>query len=260
MLLGFALVLSAIVFFLSFKKKVNTISKRVDATNVFSNTDIGKQLTAYLVEMYKEDADGKTAKLDELKKNPEPVVEEISRAYESAPITDYSLRWAIVNLAIMLEDTSALLFFDKVISDEIPTEASKDRHRFSTVQKELVIRIRAIEGVRVLAASGDESARKHLLDYVKSPHFSIRKSSVMGILSLNDSAEYKERIAKLIPSNEHFIFDIKEAKVEEACIITHPAVTIRSPATKNLSSAPDIARKDDSPKARKRERKGPPTL
>ena len=259
-LLGFFLVLGAIVLFLRSKKKVNTVSKRDDATGIFSNTEIGNQLTAYLVEMHKEEAGGKTENLNELKKNPEPVIEEINRAYESAPIKAYHLRWAVVNLATMLENNSALSFFDRVIRADIPKEASKDLHRYSTVQKELMIRIRAVEGVKTLASSGDEDARKHLLDYVESTHFSIRKSAALSLLSLSNGAGYKERIARLIPSNENFIFDIKETKVEEAGIIKHPVAAVRSSAEKDHSSAPDISREVDSTKERRRERKGPPTL
>ncbi len=137
--------------------------------NVFPNTPIGIQLSNHMMILAlpaetMEEADAKyNASLSELKKNPVEVVVLLNKAYKKTEVKHYFNRWAIVKTLGDLESIQTIKPLSDIIFSEIPPETSMDLHHFSTQEEEVIIRIRAIEGLGMLSKRGDSTATRILL-------------------------------------------------------------------------------------------------
>ncbi len=257
--LGILAVLGAIGFALSLLKKADSVSPRSAGEKVFGDDVVGRQVRAVVVAMWS-GTDGEADRLvDALRADQGASIAEIGRVYKALPAEDHDLRWALVNLATIVGGVATLPLLEAVITTPVPTEISGEKHRFPTVTRELMIRIRALEGIRTLAAAGHDTARRFLVDQLKSPHFSIRKSAALALLGLRDGAQYKDLVMEHLPRDEHFVLDIREARVEEAGVIRYPTGAT-SPPAKQASPAPRLAGAPETPKKRALRKKGPPTI
>lgn len=256
--LSFIVALAVIGFALSVVKKTDTVGPSSGRTNVFGKDEIGKRVESVLMAMWSPDPNVERVSqlMDVLKEDRDAGIAEVRRLYEAVPAEDYDFRWALVNLATMFEHVGALSFLDAVVKTPIPPERSGERHRFPTVTRELMIRVRALEGVRLIATAGHDAARQLLLDHVKSSHFSIRKSAALGLLGLRDGSKYKSQITELLPKPEHFVLNIRELRVEDVGVIRYGV----GAASSTASPAPRLSGMGDTPKDRSLRRKGPPTI
>lgn len=136
---------------------------------VFPNTPLGNQLSNHMMILAMpaetiEEADAKyNASLAELKKKPEEAVSLLNEAYKKTEARHYFNRWGIVKTLGDIESTLATGPLADIALSRIPPETSKDLHHFSSQEEEIIIRIRAIEGLGKLAKTGDKNADGVLL-------------------------------------------------------------------------------------------------
>jgi hypothetical protein len=189
------------------------------------------------------------------------MVEEISHVYNSAPESDYNLRWSLAYCAGQLEHPAALVFLNSVVWQPIPPERSRDIHHHSTVGEETSIRLRAVEGVERLARRGVEQAQVFLFDYLRSPSFSLRVAATRALLDLPGGENQRARIMDALPRGEDFILDIRRVDPRDAMLIPPPTARRAArgplkPSRDGRGFASDVRREDEGERAR---RKGPPT-
>ncbi len=136
---------------------------------VFPNTSMGNQLRDHMMIVALpaetiEEADAKyNGSLTELKKNPQEAINLLNEAYQKTEARHYFNRWGIVKTLGDLQNAHAIEPLTKIALSRIPPETSEDLHHFSSQEEEVVIRIRAIEGLGVIAKSGDKIADETLL-------------------------------------------------------------------------------------------------
>lgn len=183
------LILIALVYWFFFRKKEATaganyneedrIALRQDsaASNdsqpqdpiVFPNTPVGNLLQNHMMVLAMpaetiEEADAKfAASLAELKKNKEEAVSLLADAYKKTEARHYFNRWGLVKTLGDLESNTATKHLTDIALAAIPSETSKDLHHFSTQEEEVIIKVRAIEGLGMLAKAGDRTADAVLL-------------------------------------------------------------------------------------------------
>lgn len=257
--IGIIAVLAVIGFGLSVLKKIDAVSTVGPRTKIFSENESGKQIQAALTAMWNgsdHDAERALHLVDALRADAASTVAEMHRAYDVMPVDNYNVRWALVNLATILEHTEALSFLDRVIKGPVPQERSRDMHRFPTVTCELMIRVQGIEGLRRLAKADHDVARALLLGHLSSSHFSIRKSAALALLGLPDGSQYRSRIMDLLQKHEHFVLDIREPSVEDAGRVNYST----GARARAVSPAPMLSSKSETHKERPSRRRGPPTI
>lgn len=161
--------------------------------------------------------------LDSLRQNPEETVVAIVAAYGRCPSGDYAQRQALVRTAGVLGYSGSLPFLASVALAEIPLEQAEDPHSFSTVAEETIIRMTAVDGIVQRAQDGDEEAGEILMRCVESPSFSVRRTAVSGLVSTPYGDARRRDIEALVPSDQRFIFDLKQIPVVEAIQVEDPA-------------------------------------
>jgi len=160
--------------------------------------------------------------VDNLNRDPEHMMVAIAAAYGHCPVTDYPQRHALVAAASHITDEGALPFLSSVALSEIPPEAAKDPHSFSTVAEETIIRVSAVDSIARHASRGLQLAIDLLLRCVESPAFSIRRAAVTGLMASPEAQRLRPRLETLIPKEQHFIFDLKKVSVRDAIQVKDP--------------------------------------
>lgn len=136
---------------------------------VFPNTVLGKQLQNHMMILAMpaetiEQADASyNASLTELKKNAAEVVTLLTEAYKKTEARHYFNRWGLVKTMGDIGSNTAAKPLSEIVFTKIPAETSLDLHHFSTQEEEIIIRIRAIEGLGMLAKNGDPTSDRLLL-------------------------------------------------------------------------------------------------
>ena len=135
---------------------------------------------------------------------------------------------------------------------EVPPEAAKDPHSFSTVAEETIIRTSAVDAIARYASAGLQKAINLLLRCAESPAFSIRRAVVNGLVASPEGQRLRPRLEALIPKEQHFIFNLKEQ------VSVRDAIQVKDP-TRHLSKNYELngqkprirgsEPKSDSPKA-----------
>jgi cbb3-type cytochrome oxidase subunit 3 len=182
------LILIALIFWFFFKKKKDPTSEYNEEDRialqqdsaasdnsqpqdpiVFPNTPVGNLLQNHMMVLAMpaetiEEADAKlAASLAELKKNKEEAVSLLADAYKKTEARHYFNRWGLVKTLGDLESNTATKHLTDIALAPIPQETSKDLHHFSTQEEEVIIKVRAIEGLGTLAKAGDRTADAVLL-------------------------------------------------------------------------------------------------
>jgi hypothetical protein len=149
--------------------KANDNQSQPQDVELFPDTPTGKQLRAHMMVLAipaptMKEADSKyMASVVELKKNPGEAVKLVHAAYKKIDDQHYFNRWGLVKTLGDLESTKASQPLADIATSTIPPEKSSDLHHFSTQEEELIIRIRAVEGLAVLAQRGDKYAQDVVL-------------------------------------------------------------------------------------------------
>jgi hypothetical protein len=190
--------------------------------------------------------------LEVLRRDPESTMIAITGAYSVSPERAYPRRHALVQAAVALEHESALPFLANVVLSPIPPEGMPDAHAFSTVAEETIIRMSAVDGIAAIARAGSGAAVETLISFLGIPSFSVRRSAVMGVLSTRGGARYRRRMQGLIPSDQHFIFNMKKVHVGEAVQVNDPRRHLAPHAREFDAPKPEVplARPNDTPTAR----------
>ncbi len=139
----------------------------------------------------------------------------IQAEYFDMPEDAYLDRWALVMLAVELEDSRSLGFLEEILASAIPEEKSKDPHSFTTVGEEVMIRTTAIEGLERMAANGNEKAVKLLLHNIGHETFSIRRAATQALLAIGGE-DMREKLASELPKRHHNLLKIHRTDVREA--------------------------------------------
>ncbi len=160
--------------------------------------------------------------VDSLNRDPEPMMVAIAAAYGHCLATDYPQRHALVTAASRITLEGALPFLASVALSEIPPEAAKDPHSFSTVAEETIIRTSAVDAIARHATRGFQRAIDLLLRCVESPVFSIRRAAVTGLMASPEGHRLRPRLEELIPREQHFIFELKRVPVRDAIQVKDP--------------------------------------
>lgn len=160
--------------------------------------------------------------VESLRRDPEEAMVAIVAAYGRCPAGDYAQRQALVRAASVLGHSESLPFLTSVALAEIPLEQAADPHSFSTVAEETIIRMTAVDGIVQRAQNGDERAAEILMRCVESPSFSVRRAAVSGLMSMPYGDERRSDIEARVPSDQHFIFELKRIPVSEAIQVEDP--------------------------------------
>ena len=153
--------------------------------------------------------------IDKLSRKTKLVSSIIQAEYFDLPDDAYLDRWALIMLAVELQNGRILNFFKKVLSSEIPGERSKDPHSFTTVGEEVMIRTTVIEGLERLAADGNEGAVELLFRNIGHESFSIRRAATQALLAVGGD-EMRRKLEDELPKRHHDLLKIRRTAVQEA--------------------------------------------
>lgn len=172
---------------------------------VFPNTPVGQLLQNHILVLAMpaetiEEADAKfNASLSELKKNKEEAVGLLTDAYKKIEARHYFNRWAIVKTLGDIESNTAVKSLADIALAPLPAEESKDLHHFSTQEEEVIIKVRAVEGLGTLAKAGDRSADAILLRLAldsTNRNSAIRLRAIKAYLKAGKDTSEREKLLK----------------------------------------------------------------
>jgi hypothetical protein len=179
--------------------------------------------------------------IESLRRDPEEMMVAIAAAYGHCPVGDYPQRHALVSAASVMAHEAALPFLASVALSDIPPEAARDPHSFSTVAEETIIRMSAVDGIAHHASRGVGDAVELLLRCVESPAFSIRRAAVTALMATPEGQRLRPRMEALVPRDQHFIFDLKKVSVAEAIQVKDPTRHLTRPHKEFGERKPGIA-------------------
>lgn len=137
---------------------------------VFPDTPLGQQLKQHIQiialpaeKMEEADANYNTS-ITELRKTPAEAIALLDEAYTKIDARHYFNRWAMVKTLGDLEHADAFKSLAHIARSVVPEEKSENLHLFSTQEEETIIRIRAVEGLALLARQGNKDADQVLLE------------------------------------------------------------------------------------------------
>lgn len=213
----------------------DSLQQKEKHSDPISDSPAGILLKNFIATMNKfgEDAQEENKEtLKAMRKQAEEIISEIARAFGCCQEDDYPFRWALVYAAAELRHPATVPFLKNLVMTPIPPERSKNPHSYSTVAEETILRTTAVEGVGYLAKEkdGNEKLAEVLFDFLKQPSLSVRRASVQALLALDDSKKQRNRLAKLLPEDQHFILDIERKKVEDVSQIKEPQRHLREAA------------------------------
>jgi len=227
---------------------------------VFPDTPVGNQLRDHMMVVALpaetiEEADAKyNSSLGELKKNMQEAISLLNDAYEKTDARHYFNRWGIVKTLGDLQNAYATGPLAKIALSQIPQETSKDLHHFSSQEEEVVIRIRAIEGLGLIAKSGDKAADETLLRIALD---SANQNSAMQLRAikayLRAGKNTDERIRSLksrLNTNMHDVITIAVTNPDEFVKNMESIKKLSEEKTKSESFDRKRERQTSSPKAK----------
>lgn len=192
-----------------------------DDTNVSgppreSALDQQEKVAAYLATM---DSDPEPMqKLAELRKNAEESAAELVKSYRSIAPARRIDRWKVVHTLGQLRTESALEDLASIAFEPVPAPAPPrqrpDGHGAEadpTFDQEMMIRVRAVEGIEILAREGSAAAERALLRVVGSPALSARRAAVQAYLRLPaDPERRRHEVAEALRPDEQWILELRD--------------------------------------------------
>lgn len=176
-----------------------------------------------------------------IRKIPEAILIEIAQALGKCESHDYPTRWALTFAASELRHRSALSLLASVVDTPLPSEPQPPSHGFSVVANETVLRTTAIEGIGHLAREGHKEALEVLFRVLREPSISLRRASVQAILGVRRSSALIKRLKASLPPENHFLLELKRAKVTEVPQIPRPQQYLSEEAGQRTPRKPPAA-------------------
>ena len=129
----------------------------------------------------------------------------------------YEERWALVQLAIDLENPVAAEYLTEFVRRPIPPERSEDPgHGISTVTEEVVLRTTAIEGLARLLRH-DVDTTETLLDTIASSDYVAMRRAAWFALTESGRDDAVEKARSILDERgDGWIADLRRTPVEEA--------------------------------------------
>lgn len=143
----------------------------------------------------------------------------LATAYDSIETSRYVERWEIVKTLADIEVAEAYQSLSEVALAPIPPERSQNLHHYSTQEQEAMIRLRAIEGLALLAAEGQRAAEEDLRKLALEGNGVNTAIQLRAIKAyLRAGSDYDERVRYLkneLPANLHGIVTLDVTPREE---------------------------------------------
>jgi len=186
---------------------------------VFPDTELGQKLKQHIriialpAENMAEADENYSKSLVELRKTPAEAVKLLDEAYQKIEDRHYFNRWAMVNTLGDLAHAEAYKSLTSIAHTAIPAEKSGDLHHFSSQEEEIIIRVRAVEGLATLAKQGNKDADQTLLDLaLNSPlNSAIQLRAIKGYL--NAGRDTDVRVKTLTRKLDKSLHDVITAQV-----------------------------------------------
>lgn len=187
-------------------------------SELFPDTELGRKLRHHMEVLALpaetlEEADRRYQEsLREIRKHHREAAELLAQAYEKAPADWYFDRWALVKALADLESGHAYQVLSTLAASKVPAEASENRHYYSTQEQEVMIRLRAVDGLRDLAAQGHEGADQDLLRIAADPATpgAVKGHAIKGYLGAGkDTAERAKTLRGRLPRELHELITLE---------------------------------------------------
>ncbi len=150
--------------------------------------------------------------LKPLRKRAAEVVGIIEAEFKDSNETAYLRRRSLVQLLGDLKHPASLPILDEILSSEIPPERAKSDDgnsgvEYSTVHKEIVIRLTAIQALGRLSGMGKREAQQMLLKHTTHKNFSVKLACVHTLIE-QGGAKARNTLLRTLPVNERYLLDI----------------------------------------------------
>ena len=233
------LLIIAVILFLFRNRGSGSVSivGKIGSENIpVRNTEAGALIRDYLRIAFSggdvTDA-SEEATIERMRQHSSAVLDELTHVYSTIAQEAYDARWGIVYCASRLKDPTALTFLREVVTSSIPPERSRNIHLHSTVAEETTIRMRALEGVRLLAADGHDDAQKLLFNFLQLPSLSLRIAASQALITLPGGENHRSRIEEQLRASEQGFLRLRPAEATD--------FEVRNPPFGDLAPALDRA-------------------
>lgn len=188
----------------------------------------------------------------------ERVVEAVARELAVMAEDTYLDRWALIQLLAELQDPASLPVLDDFLSRPMTAERFPNTHGRSTRRRETIVLATAIEAIRRIAGTGDETAVELLQKHATHEGLTVRRAAIQGYLEYGGD-QARDRLVEALPKEDHYLLDIRRIDVREAPPVrAQPGPTRRRQAP-TVPDAPRVEPKLGRTSGRAQARlKGPP--
>lgn len=204
------------------QKDESTGPSRTPRYQDFPNTELGRQLADhmnYLAGVGKDAERKYQESLRRLRQRAAEVVRLLAETYPKIAADRYFRRWAIVETMREMRNNSALSQLQRIALSPISAERWGDPERFS-MDKEISIRVAAVEGLSELARQGNKEAEQSLLRLITNKELGIRRQAIRGYLSAGQDKERRVRLLKSrVPKSDYGLITLDATDVKR---VPHP--------------------------------------
>ncbi|MEQ1557847.1 MAG: hypothetical protein ABL933_02760 [Methyloglobulus sp.] len=244
-LVGMLLLIAILLLFRNRGNTPSTVAKVEVANLPVHNTEAGILIRDYLRIAFSGENvtdDSEKVTIERMRQNLSIVLEELNFVYNSIALEAYDARWAIVYCATKLESPAVLAFLNDIVRSSIPPEESRNIHLYSTVAEENTIRMRALEGIRILAANENKDAQDSLVSFLQLSSLSLRIAASQALIHLPDGENNRTRIQEQLPTSEHYFIELRQARAEDFGVCNAPFGDLAPPFRRpNVSPVPPLA-------------------
>lgn len=118
----------------------------------------------------------------------------------------YFERWSTIKVLADLKTPSAHKLLSEIASSKLPPERAKDLHHRSTKESEIMIRLRAVDGLGALGRNGNIDASNDLYRIITTDqtNVAVKRRAIRAYLAIDgDSAKRAIRLKKELPDAFH---------------------------------------------------------
>lgn len=220
---------------------------------LFPDTDLGRRLRDHMIALampaeMPAEADRRYAEsLEGLRRSPTEVADLLTAAYREIEPTRYYERWGLAKTLADLQAPAAYDTLAQIARAPLPPERNEDLHHFSTREEEVIIRLRALEGLALLAAQGHKAADADLLSLAidrPDSNSAIQTRAIKAYLRAGPDYEARAKLLRgRLPKRMHGIVTLDvtpqkdfEARVRELASVAKED-TARDAAEERLPDA-----------------------
>jgi hypothetical protein len=153
--------------------------------------------------------------LQEIRKEPTVATKSLWNSFQTVSQKKGLTRWLIANTLADLQDPSALRPLQTIATAPLPSLVSIQNITEEEIDDEVMIRYRAIEGLRMLAGRGLTEADDSLVQCMKSSDYAVRIAAANAYLRVKRSAVRENTVKALLPSSEHWIVQPQTPNLEK---------------------------------------------